>query len=71
MLKMKKILSNIYSYKKLKTVIIVSNRISTISSCDQIIVLDNGNLVQKGTHNELLNVNGYYKRIHDIQNNTI
>ena len=67
----KKILSNIYSYKKLKTVIIVSNRISTISSCDQIIVLDNGNLVQKGTHNELLNVNGYYKRIHDIQNNTI
>ena len=67
----KKILSNIYSYKKIKTVIIVSNRISTISSCDQIIVLDNGNLVQKGTHNELLNVNGYYKRIHDIQNNTI
>jgi len=67
----KKILSNIYSYKKLKTVIIVSNRISTISSCDQIIVLDNGNLVQKGTHNELLNENGYYKRIHDIQNKTI
>lgn len=67
----KKILSNIYSYKKLKTVIIVSNRISTISSCDQIIVLDNGNLVQNGTHNELLNVNGYYKRIHDIQNKTI
>ena len=67
----KKILSNIYSYKKLKTVIIVSNRISTISSCDQIIVLDKGNLVQKGTHNELLNVNGYYKRIYDIQNKTI
>ncbi|MBH76080.1 MAG: ABC transporter [Flavobacteriales bacterium] len=67
----KKILSNIYSYKNLKTVIIVSNRISTISSCDQIIVLDNGNLVQKGTHNELLNVNGYYKKIHDIQNKTI
>ena len=67
----KKILSNIYSYKKLKTVIIVSNRISTISSCDQIIVLDNGNLIQKGTHNELLNVKGYYKRIHDIQNKTI
>ena len=67
----KKILSNIYSYKKLKTVIIVSNRISTISSCDQIIVLDNGSLVQKGTHNELLNENGYYKRIHDIQNKTI
>jgi len=67
----KKILSNIYSYKKLKTVIIVSNRISTISSCDQIIVLDNGNLLQKGTHNELLNVNGYYKKIHDIQNKTI
>ena len=67
----KKILSNIYSYKKLKTVIIVSNRISTISNCDQIIVLDKGNLVQKGTHNELLNVNGYYKRIYDIQNKTI
>ena len=67
----KKILANIYSYKKLKTVIIVSNRISTISSCDQIIVLDNGNLVQKGTHNELLNVNGYYKKIHAIQNKTI
>ena len=65
---------NIIKYlflQKIKTVIIVSNRISTISSCDQIIVLDNGNLVQKGTHNELLNVNGYYKRIHDIQNNTI
>ncbi len=67
----KKILSNIYSFKKLKTIIIISNRISTISRCDHIIVLDNGNLIQKGTHNELLNVNGYYKRIHDIQNKTI
>jgi len=65
----KKILSNIYSFKGKKTTLIVSNRISAISKCDQIIVLSNGEVIEKGNHLDLLKLNGYYKKIHDIQNN--
>ena len=47
----------------------MSNRISAISKCDQIIVLSNGRVIEKGNHLDLLKLNGYYKKIHDIQNN--
>ncbi len=63
----KKILSNIYSLKGKKTTIIVSNRISAISKCDQIIVLENSSIIEKGNHNDLLKLNGYYKKVYDLQ----
>ncbi len=62
-----KILSNIYSLKGKKTTIIVSNRISAISKCDQILVLENGSIIEKGNHDDLLKLNGYYKKVYDLQ----
>ena len=46
-----------------KTVIIVAQRISTIMNANQIIVLDEGKIVGKGTHEELLKNNEVYKQI--------
>ncbi len=66
----KKILSNIYSLKGKKTTFIVSNRISSISNCSHIIVLNNGRIIERGNHNDLLKLNGYYKKIYDIQSIT-
>ena len=49
------------------TTIIISHRISTVSEADMIIVMDRGKIVQKGTHNELINTEGLYKRVYEIQ----
>lgn len=50
------------------TTFIISHRITTLSRADKIIVLEGGRLVQMGTHDELISVDGLYKRIADIQN---
>ena len=54
--------------RKRATTFIISHRITTLSEADLILVLENGRLVQQGTHQELVNRNGLYKRIWDIQN---
>ncbi len=48
-----------------KTVIIIAHRLSTIIDCDKIFVMDNGKIVEQGTHNELLNKKGIYKKLYD------
>ncbi len=50
------------------TTFIISHRITTLCLADKILVLENGQLVQEGTHDELLHRDGLYKRIADIQN---
>lgn len=55
--KMKKILVD-------KTSIIVAHRLSTIRDCDLIILIDNGCIIEKGTHNELLNKKGIYYKMY-------
>jgi len=50
-----------------RTSIIVGHRLSTIQKADKIIVLENGQIVQTGTHSELLDVEGPYKRFVEIQ----
>lgn len=50
------------------TTIIISHRISTISESDSIIVLDDGKIVQIGNHDSLIQEEGLYKRIYEIQN---
>ncbi len=49
------------------TVIIISHRITTLMQADKIMVLDNGKVAQMGTHEQLLNEDGIYKDIYDIQ----
>ena len=46
---------------------IISHRITTLCEADQILVLDHGKLVQKGTHDDLIQEDGLYRRIADIQ----
>ncbi len=59
-----KILNNLSALSKGKTTIIVSHRVSSAKNADQIIVLDQGKIVQKGTHQILLNEEGYYKDLY-------
>ncbi|WP_034057596.1 ABC transporter ATP-binding protein [Lacinutrix jangbogonensis] len=59
-----KILNNLKKVSAGKTSIIVSHRISSAKNADHIIVLDGGKIVQKGTHNELIDSQGYYKELY-------
>jgi ATP-binding cassette subfamily B protein len=49
------------------TVILISHRISTLMLSDTIMVLDNGKIAEIGSHNELIEKNGIYKRVYDLQ----
>jgi len=62
-----KILSNLNKLIHHKTAIIVSHRISSVKNADYIIVLDEGIIIQKGTHLELLNQKGFYQELYDQQ----
>lgn len=59
-----KILKNLNKVSKGKTTIIVSHRVSSAKNADKIIVLDNGEIVQEGTHKKLINTDGYYKNLY-------
>ncbi len=59
-----KILNNLNKLTAEKTTVIVSHRISSAKNADHIIVLDEGKIVQKGTHETLINTDGYYKDLY-------
>jgi ATP-binding cassette, subfamily B, multidrug efflux pump len=50
-----------------QTSIIIAHRLTTIKKADRIIVMDKGNIVEQGSHLELLEKNGYYKMLYDMQ----
>jgi ATP-binding cassette subfamily B protein len=50
-----------------RTTILVSNRISTLRRADQILVLERGRVSQRGTHDELIETPGYYRRMAELQ----
>ncbi len=58
------ILNNLNAICKDKTTIIVSHRISSAKNADNIIIIDNGQIIQQGSHNQLINQNGYYADLH-------
>lgn len=51
------------------TVILISHRITTLMQADQILVMENGQIEEMGTHEQLLKQDGIYKKIYDIQMN--
>ena len=62
--KEKIILQNLNKETNNKTTIIISHRISTIEKSDNIIVLEKGNIIEEGTHLELINNKGFYSQMH-------
>ena len=53
-----------------RTVLIIAHRLSTVRMCDSIIVMDQGQIIEQGSHDELIAQNGYYARLHSYQNHT-
>ncbi len=62
-----RILKNLVKLTKGKTTIIVSHRVSSAKNADQIIVLEDGKIIQTGSHQSLINTDGYYKELYTKQ----
>ena len=57
----------LFKLMKNRTSIVIAHRLSTIINSDEICVLNRGVIVEQGTHNELIEKGGYYKKLHDMQ----
>jgi ATP-binding cassette subfamily B protein len=62
-----KIFNRIYNFFSNKTVIIISHRFSTVRNADRIIVMDQGKIVEEGTHNQLMELGGTYAHAFKLQ----
>lgn len=63
----KKVQNAIENLMKDRTALVIAHRLSTVQNADKIIVIDNGQVVEIGTHNELYENGGLYRRLYDIQ----
>jgi ATP-binding cassette subfamily B protein len=66
-----RILKNLKNNFQKKTLIIISHRVSCVKDADNIIVLDNGKIIQSGSHNKLIKNKGYYRDLYLKQNKEI
>ncbi|MFI5192449.1 MAG: ABC transporter ATP-binding protein [Chitinophagales bacterium] len=66
----KEIINRLYAYLQHKTALIITHRIFALFEFDRIIVLDQGSIVETGTHAELLAMNGYYAHLYEQQQQT-
>ncbi len=57
----------IYNKFKKKTMLIIAHRLATVKNCDEIIVMDNGEIVEQGSHEELIGKQGQYYRLWEMQ----
>ena len=63
----KKVKQAIERLMKDRTVFVIAHRLSTIVNADLIIVLSDGKIVERGTHEELLDENGHYRQLYNVQ----
>jgi len=61
------IIGNLYEYLENRTAIIITHRIFSLFHFDKIVVIEDGQIVEKGTHEELLNLNGFYTDLYNRQ----
>ena len=61
------IMNNIKSIGSDRSTIIIAHRLSTVQDCDQIIVMHQGRVVERGTHEELIRMNGRYTELLKMQ----
>jgi ATP-binding cassette subfamily B protein len=62
-----RILTNLEEVSKNKTTFIISHRVSSAKNADKIIILDEGEIIQQGPHNQLINEKGHYKELYEQQ----
>lgn len=63
----KKIFTNLFDFAKAKTTIIISHRFSTVRNADRILAMENGKIIENGTHEELMKEDGLYAKMFTIQ----
>jgi ABC-type multidrug transport system fused ATPase/permease subunit len=64
----KQVLDTLFETKKEKSSLLITHRLVGLENVDEILVMDNGQVVQRGTHQELLEQKGLYRRLWDLQN---